>query len=126
MGMQNAKGDHPSAKEANQLVLETQKRVGKRIRALRESRKLTRERLSQMADFSAKHLGEVERGTSNISLELLTKVSVALGVQLASIMDNDYEQTKCELVDEINLMAPQLSEKDAKTVYRLIKMLTNQ
>ena len=116
----------PRTKEADHRVLEVQKRVGKRIRALREGRKLTQEVLSHMAGFTQKYLGEVERGTGNITLELLTKLAGALCVPLASIMENDQEQPKDKLVAEIARMAPLLSEKDAQIVYRMTKMLTNQ
>ena len=126
MGVQNAGKRCPRVKKADHRVLEAQKRVGKRIRALRESRKLTQEILSQMAGFTQKYLGEVERGTGNITLELLTKLADALGVSLASIMDNDQEQPKEGLVMEITRMAPLLSEKDAQIVYRMTKMLANQ
>ena len=79
-----------------------------------------------MAGFTQKYLGEVERGTGNITLELLTKLADALGVSLASIMENDQEQPKDILVAEINRMAPLLSEKNAQIVYRMTKMLANQ
>ena len=126
MGMQSAKGNCPLAKGADPRVLEVQKRVGKRIRALRECRQLTQEALSHEAGFTQKYLGEVERGTGNITLELLTKLAAALGVSLASIMENDHEQPQSELIAEINRMALRLSERDTKTVYRLVKMLTGQ
>ena len=126
MGMQNAGKKYPRAKEVDQRVLEMQQRVGKRIRALRESRKLTQETLSQVADFTQKYLGGVERGTGNITLELLTRLADALGVSPASIVESDHEQPKDKLVKEINRLAPLLSEKDAKTVYCMTKLLANQ
>ena len=126
MGRKNAKGNQAPAKVADPRVLETQQRVGKRIRALRESRMLTQEALANMAGFTQKYLGEVERGTGNITIELLTKLAAALGVSPASIMENDHEQARDGLVAEISRMAPLLSERDAKTVYCLLKMLTNQ
>ena len=121
-------GDHKikKTKKADPRVLEAQKRVGKRIRALRESRKLTQEELSYMAGFTQKYLGEVERGTGNITIELLTKLAIALDVPLVSIMENDHEQPQGVLMAEIIRMAPFLDEKDLQIVYRMIKMLSNR
>jgi len=126
MGVQNVGKPCPRVKKADHRVLDAQRRVGRRIRALRESRKLTQEALSEKAGFTQKYLGEVERGTGNITLELLTKLADALGVSLASIMDNDQEQPIDRLVMEIHRMVPLLSEKDAQIVYRMTKMLANQ
>lgn len=106
------------------LVLETQKRLGKRIRGLREARNLTQEKLSSLAGFTQKYLGEVERGTGNITIELLTKLAGALDVSLSAILETDHEQSLEELRAEIIRMTPLLQLKDAQIVYRMLRMLT--
>lgn len=112
-------------RELSPRVVEMQKRLGKRIRSLREGRGLTQENLSSLAGFTQKYLGEVERGTGNITIELLTKLADALVVPLAEIMENDHERTKDELVAEIIRMAPKLNEKDVQIVYRMLTLMTH-
>ena len=98
-------------------------RLGKRIRAIRTERGMTQERLANMAQLSGKFLGEVERGVSNISIDRLSKVAEVLGVELRDFLENEHECSRTELIQEIIRMVPKLSEKDAKVVYRLVKML---
>ena len=98
-------------------------RLGKRIRAIRTERGMTQERLANMAQLSGKFLGEVERGVSNISIDRLSKVAEVLGVELRDFLENEHERSRTELIHEITRMAPKLSDKDAKVVYRLVKIL---
>ena len=115
-----------STKTLDPRVAEAQKRLGKRIRALREARGYTQDKLSSLAGFTQKYLGEVERGAGNITIELLTKLADALGVPLSVVLETEHEQTHEELTAEINRMAPLLSSKDAQLVYRMMRMLTGQ
>jgi transcriptional regulator with XRE-family HTH domain len=99
-------------------------RVGSRIKSLRLKKKLSQARVAESSGISSKYLGEVERGEANISVELVGKVAQGLGVPMAAIMENEHEQPHQELVDAIIRLAPELSEKDAQIVYRMMKMLT--
>ena len=99
-------------------------RLGRRIRAIRTERELTQEQVAGLATLSAKFLGEVERGVSNISIDRLGKVAEVLGVELRDLMENEHERSRFELIQEITRMAPKLNERDAKIVYRLVKMMT--
>ena len=57
--------------------------VGTRISQLRHKRKLTQAQLSEKLDITVKHLSEVERGLTSLSLEKL--------VFLCNILDTDME-----------------------------------
>ena len=98
-------------------------RLGRRIRALRTEQGMTQERLANMAMLSGKFLGEVERGASTISIDRLTKVAEVLGVELKDFLENEHERSRTELIQEIIRLAPNLNDKDAKIVYRMLKML---
>jgi DNA-binding XRE family transcriptional regulator len=52
------------ARAAPDVVLAVE-RLGKRIRHLRDARKLTQERLAEDAKLAAKHLQDIERGRTN-------------------------------------------------------------
>lgn len=41
---------------------------------------LTQEMLSEKADLTSKYLGEVERGTVNVSIDSLVRIARAVGV----------------------------------------------
>jgi transcriptional regulator with XRE-family HTH domain len=61
--------------------------LGQRLRALREQRRLSQERLGERSGLSGKFIGEVERGEKSISLDSLYRVAVALKVPLRDLVD---------------------------------------
>lgn len=116
-------------RKAEPVVKDTQIRLGQRIKSLRAARKLTQGALAEMVGMSQKYLGEVERGIRNVSLEAITVIAEALGVPAASILENDHEQGKDELLAEIRRMVQTLEGskdnlKDIKLIYRMLKTIT--
>lgn len=61
--------------------------VGGRVRELRERRGMTRKALAREADVSERYLGQLEAGDGNMSIVLLRRVSVALGVNLVDLLE---------------------------------------
>ena len=61
--------------------------VGQKIRARRKQAGLTQEKLAEKADLTYKYVGEVERGTVNISLDSLVRIAKALRVRLLDLTD---------------------------------------
>lgn len=56
------------------------KKVGARIKYLRENNGYTRERFAEMVDISSKFLYEIETGKKGFSVEILLQISKALSV----------------------------------------------
>ena len=107
-------------------VLAAQRRLGSRIRSLREGHGLTQRELAEKAGLSEKYLGEVERGICNITLECLNKLADAFDIPVTALLENDHEQGREELVAAITRMAHDLGERDARTVYRMMALLTHR
>jgi len=61
-------------------------RVGTAIQRHRLLRRLTQERLAELARISGKHLGEIERGQMNLTLEILAQIADALGIDPAELL----------------------------------------
>jgi transcriptional regulator with XRE-family HTH domain len=59
--------------------------VGKNIRKLRTSKKLTQDDLAVKAKMDRAYLSEVESGSKNIGLKVLDKISTALDVKVAAL-----------------------------------------
>ncbi|RXR30534.1 XRE family transcriptional regulator [Sphingobium fluviale] len=55
--------------------------VGANIRRLREERGLTQEQLAGEADIAMRHLGRIERGEGNPTVQMLGKLAAILGVK---------------------------------------------
>jgi transcriptional regulator with XRE-family HTH domain len=67
---------------------DTGRRVfGERIRALRQNRGLSQERLADMAGIHRTYLSSLERGERNVGLDNVYAIAAALGVSPAELFD---------------------------------------
>jgi DNA-binding XRE family transcriptional regulator len=102
------------------------KRLGQRIRSLRASRGLSQDELAEKADLSPKHLGKMERGTVNASIDCVTSIAKALGMPVRDILETEHERSREELLAELAVYLPELTLKDMQIVYRLVKSLSGR
>lgn len=73
--------------------MKLQEKIGKRIRSLREEKKLKQEELAWQANLDRTYMNHVENGKRNITLGSLEKILVALGVSFESFFTGfDKEQ----------------------------------
>jgi transcriptional regulator with XRE-family HTH domain len=59
----------------------TRKRVGSTIRAYREARKISQEKLAERAELSRNFVGAVERGEDTLSVDALIRIAKALRIR---------------------------------------------
>jgi transcriptional regulator with XRE-family HTH domain len=60
--------------------------VGQNIRSFRKRAHLSQEKLGEKADLSYKYVGEVERGSVNVSLDSLMRIAKALKIKIGDIL----------------------------------------
>ena len=58
------------------------KQLGMRIRYLRKQRKMSIEDLALECDINKNYLSDLERGTRNPSIEIISRISVGLKVSM--------------------------------------------
>lgn len=63
-----------------------QKRVGENIRRLRKDAGFTQDVFAERAGLNRAHMGEIERGESNITIQTLKIIADALGLKIAEIV----------------------------------------
>jgi transcriptional regulator with XRE-family HTH domain len=63
------------------------KKLGLVVAAMRESRKLTQEKLAEGADISREHLSLIERGKRAPTLPILFSIAEVLGVKPSAIVE---------------------------------------
>ncbi len=61
---------------------------GKSVRKLREAQRLSQERLAELADLHRTYVGAIERGERNVSLRNIVKLSRALRVTPARLLED--------------------------------------
>ena len=60
---------------------------GKRLRALRLERRLSQEKLAELADLHRNYVGGVERGERNVSLLNIVKLARGLNVKPTNLVE---------------------------------------
>lgn len=95
--------------------------IGKRLRSIRESKKMTIYRLSQETGISHNHISDLERGARKPSVETLRRLVVPLGITLSELF-SDGEQVSYLSEKEIQLIQSYrtLSDHQADIVFDLI------
>lgn len=96
--------------------------LGKRIQSLRKRAGLTQLELAEKANLSLKHLGEIERGRGNPTLESLHNLSVALDISLMKLFDLEVELLTTKVKEELAINIIQSASSKDKT--RILKILT--
>ena len=67
--------------------------VGKKLHKLREDKKMSMYRLTQITGVSGHHIKGIEEGTRQPTIETLNRLAVALGTSLAELFNDDTEST---------------------------------
>jgi len=85
-----------------------QKAFGKNLRELRKSRAITQETLAEKSELSLQHIGAIERGVGNPSLNSVERIANALDVSINELFTLDGfnltpEKIKKELFNRIAL-----------------------
>ncbi len=62
-------------------------KIGLKIKLERTKRKLSQEKLAELADLSKTHVGDIERGTTIPTIETLNKIASALNMELVELID---------------------------------------
>lgn len=65
------------------------KDLGKKIFKLRKSKKLSREKLAELAEMNDYYLGEIERGEKKASLDILFKIAKQLNLKIHELINLD-------------------------------------
>lgn len=65
--------------------MEVKEKLGKRIKEIREKKKITQEALASRSGVERTFISHIERGGRNISLETIEKVAAGLGVSIADL-----------------------------------------
>lgn len=94
------------------------KKLGLKIKKLRERRKLTREKLGEMAEISDRFIYDIETGQKGISAETLYKLSRALNVTSDYLLF-EAEENKNEL-SYVTEILKNLSPSELESVEKII------
>jgi transcriptional regulator with XRE-family HTH domain len=97
---------------------------GRRIRAIRKTARLPRERLAERAGINPNYLGEIERGEKWPSLEVLDSLSEALNVEVYAFFDYEsYESNVNLLKAKLRHLLEDRTAEEIQRAHRILKAL---
>ncbi len=68
-------------------ISQLQQKIGNRIRDLRESKGISQQNLAAICNFEKANLSRIEAGRTNPTISTLYKISQALEISIAEIVD---------------------------------------
>ncbi|WP_342419159.1 helix-turn-helix transcriptional regulator [Paenibacillus sp. FSL H8-0168] len=107
-------------------MTELRKQMGTRIRAIRNAKGLTQQKLADIASLDYRYIGALERGERNFSIDTLEKVLTALNVSISELMFSKEHMTKDETIrqealDEFVALTSRLNEEQIGILRRVSK-----
>lgn len=100
--------------------------MGKRVRKLRKSQKLTQEMLSEKADITVQYLSNIERSHSIPSLETVMALCRALGVTPNDILMGVDSASEEYLVSDIMSRLRQCSPSEKRLLFGFLDLLEKE
>ncbi len=88
-------------------MADVKKLIGDRIRQMRKEKGLSQEKLGYESELHCTHIGSIERGQKNWSIDTLMKVAKGLNVEVIDLFNfpmppADAKKMKKSLVENIN------------------------
>lgn len=99
------------------------KRLGLRIKELRNSKNLKQCEMADLLDMERSNLTRIESGKQRPSDENLEKIAKILNIELYELFDNEHLKDKKELVDSLKNLIETLDEKELRYLYKTIQNL---
>ncbi len=62
--------------------------IGKKIKYIRVLRKMSQEKLAELADLSTNYIGQIERAERKATIDVLYRISKALKIELYAFFSN--------------------------------------
>ncbi len=96
------------------------KAFGKRLKEIRQQKKLTQFQLAELANVDEKYISHIERGGSFPRADLLEKFAEILDIDISEFFELKAFKDKKQLISEILNKLNNSSEKEIRYFYKLI------
>ena len=102
------------------------KKLGIRIKAVRESKKLTQEQLAEITGLTNNYISNIERNHSKPSIETLLRICNALEVTPDYILMESIYVSKEYIMDEIANKLKKCTNRDIQLISGFISLLLEE
>lgn len=100
--------------------------AGKRIKEVREKKKLTQEELAAMVDLSPTHISVIERGVKVPKIDTFVAIANALEVSSDELLIDSIEHTSIGVTDELSELIARLPAKQRKKIIDMVKVFVEE
>lgn len=97
--------------------------LGKRIRTIRISRKMTQQMLGEETDYSVRHISHVETGKTKLSVECLFDIANALNVSLDELACGYVNSASVVLDSELKAILDDCTPQEKEIILDTVKTL---
>ena len=101
------------------------KKFGARLKELREKKGISQEQLAQLVDLESRHISRMETGGSFTTLENISKISKALGVEMQLLFAFDHKNDSDLIAKKINRIVKTSDKKQLEMIYKVILAIVN-
>lgn len=98
------------------------KKVGKRIKELREQQNIKQYELAEMLNMEPSNLTRIESGYQMPKEDNISKIAVCLGVQEKDLFDFSETTSKAELIDKITKFLKNSTKEKVEYYYKLLEI----
>lgn len=95
--------------------------MGKRIREIRVSQKLTQAALAELSGIEPSNLSHIERAATKVSLPTLIRIANALDVSLDELVSISLVKSEHIAVKQINELLSDCSPSEMQAIIEIIK-----
>ena len=103
---------------------------GVRLKEIRNDLKITQEELAFKCDMQPSHIGQLERGIKNPTLDTLYKISVGIEVSISELVNFDNKlvlpNNMDELTNKIMARIQKLKPNEKNQILSIVKTFTDK
>lgn len=93
---------------------------GKRLRELREKRKMTQEELSNLLNIEWQHVSRLENGKNLPSCNILIKIAQVFDIDIRTLTEYQYLDDNNNINEAINNLLNLATEEQKKLFYKIL------
>lgn len=97
--------------------------IGSRIRSIRESQKLSREKLAEQANISTQFLADIETGKKGMTVATLQKLCSALHVTSDSIINGVSDNDFSDILPVLSSVPKEKQNEVKEILQKIIKLI---
>ena len=95
--------------------------IGQRIRNYRTQKRLSQEKLAELAGCHPTYIGQLERGEKNATLESVEKVASAMDISLSELFDKLGKSGSNNIAAKCYDLVASKNEAEQKQLYKMLQ-----